>query len=220
MAELAHNATLYPHWPGHGDLRIEIRDDVVYLRADQVERLARIQPWSTGETLIEDHWPATFAGHPYYELDVAVARCEAADTEHATAFLIWLAEQLEQLLTDETIDAAVRPASFTESHPVDRAARILDADPAISIGRNGLFAHMHALGWIERPTGDWTITGLARRSGWLTTRGVQIPATTKARMRVYPQIYITPAGLDELRRTLHALNPATPDIPPHPALFD
>lgn len=220
MAELARHATLIPHWPGHGDLRIEIRDDVVYLRADQVEHLAGITPWSTGETLIEAHWPATFDGQPYYELDVVTARCEAAGTTLATEFHTWLTGQLLELLTDDTLDRAHRTVGFIESHTVRRAATILDADPAVSIGQTTLFAHMHGLGWIERRTGDWTITTSARRNGWLTTRDVLIPAATKSRQRPYTQIYVTPDGLAELRRTLHALNEPAPTPSAHPPLFD
>lgn len=220
VAELARTATLIPQWHGHGPLRIEIRDDVVYLRADQVEQLAGIRPWSTGETLIDDHWP-TFGGHPFYELDVAIARCEAADTALAAEFLTWLTDQLRELLTDDTLVDAQQPHTFLDSYSVRRAATILDGDPAVSIGQNTLFAHMHSLGWIERSTGDWTITPSARRNGWLTIRDVVIPAATKQRTRPYPQVYVTPAGLAELRRTLHALHDRLlPDDSPHPALFD
>lgn len=222
LVELAHPRKLIPRWEKHGDLWIFTQDGTVYVRADQLEQLAGITPWSTGETLIEDHWPTMIDGHPFYELDTAVARCEAEETALAAEFLTWLREQLELLLTDEALDQAQRIPSHFGSYSVNRAAKILDRDPAIRIGMHGLFAHMQLQGWITRAEvdSDWTITPLAHRHGWLTLRNVIIPAATKVRRRTYPQVYVTPAGLDELRTTLHALLRSPPDEPTHPTLFD
>lgn len=226
VVELAHHRMLIPRWPGHGDLTIVIRDEHVYLRADQVERLAGIPPWAHGETLLGDTWPLELDGRPYYQLEDAVARCEAEATDAAAAFLAWLDEQLEQLLTDEVLDDAQRIPSVIGSHPVRVAARILDADPAVSIGQISLFAHLAVEGWIDRDPQvapqdqDWRITPLARRHGWLTIRNVLIPAANRERRRTYEQIYVTPAGLAELRRTLHALHQTPPPEAPQPPLFD
>jgi hypothetical protein len=219
VAELARTATLIPRWPFHGDLHIEIRDDRIYLAVVDVEALAGIPPWAHGETLIGEDW-TELGGQPYYLLHDAVARCEAEETTRAGEFLTWLDVTLRELLADDVLDQAQHVPGFFGSYPVRRAAELLRNDPAISIGQNTLFAHMAHQGWIERPTGDWTITTHAHRNGWLTIRDVTIPAATKDRRRSYPQIYITPEGLDELRRTLYALNPAAPVIPPQPSLFD
>lgn len=220
VAELAPTHKLIPRWHGHGDLTIVLIDTRVFVRADQVEHLAGIPPCSGGETLLGDTWPLELDGFPYYDLDEAIARCEAADTAAAAEFLGWLNTTIAELLDDEVLDLAQRAPGFIGSHPVRVAAQLLNADPAISIGQNSLFAHMHAQGWIDRTTGDWTMTSLARRNGWLTTREVRIPAANREHRRTYPQIYVTPAGLAELRATLYALNPAPVAQPPQPALFD
>lgn len=221
VVELARTVKLIPRWPGHGDLTIVTRDGRVYLRADQVEQLAGIPPWASGESLLGETWPLELDGNPYYDVDDAIARCETADTSMAAAFLTWLGDTLDQLLADDVLDLAQGIPGFIGSYPVRVAARILDDDPAISIGQNTLFAHMHHLGWIERtPTGDWTLTPTSRRNGWLTIRDITVPAATKAHRRAYPQVYVTPAGLTELATTLHALSRPVPDTPAPPTLFD
>lgn len=221
VVELTRNVTLIHRWHGHGDLTIVTRGGRVYLRADQVEQLAGIPPWAGGESLLGDTFPLELEGNPYYDVDEAIARCETADTSTAAAFLTWLNDSLEQLLTDEVLDLAQGIPGFIGSYPVRVAARILDQDPAISIGQNSLFTLMHLHGWIERDQhDDWTITLTARRNGWLTIRDVTIPAQTKTHRRAYPQIYITPAGLTELATILHGLHQPIPDAPPPPTLFD
>ena len=42
MVELARSAGLIPRWLGHGDLHVEIRDDIVYLRADEALRYGKV----------------------------------------------------------------------------------------------------------------------------------------------------------------------------------
>lgn len=218
---------LIPRWLGHGDLTIVVDGDHVYARADQVEQLAGIPPWSTGETLLGDTWPLELDGYPYYHLDDAIVRVESMHSSQAAEFLTWLRETLPVLLSDQVLDVAQRVPDFIGSHPVALAARLLSDDPAVRIGQQGLFAHMHELGWIVRAYSEnpdwpeWHIATPARRNGWLAVRNVTIPAANRARRRTYPQIYVTPAGLTELARTLHALNPdRDPQTPPHPQLFD
>ncbi|MBW9095166.1 phage antirepressor KilAC domain-containing protein [Microbacterium jejuense] len=220
VVELAQTRKLIPRWIGHGDLTIVV-DGAVYARADQVEQLAGIRPWSGGETLLGDTWAREIDGQAYYDLDDAIARCEAAGTAQATEFLDWLRTTIEQLLTDEVLDLAHRAPAFIGSYPVALAARILSDDPAITIGQHGLFAHLEHIGWIERAGTDWAMTNLARRNGWLTVRDVTIPAANRAHRRTYPQLHVTPDGLHHLARTLHALHPdRAPERPPHPQLFD
>lgn len=217
VVELAPTHKLLPRWSGHGDLHIVIETDRVFVRSDQAEQLAGIPPWGRGETLLDDHW-FEHNGNQYYPLEDAIARCETEETALAASFLAWLNETLEQLLNEDVLDMAQGVPSFIGSYPVDRAASILDRDPAISIGRTSLFAHMHLEGWLTRRD-DWEISTVARRNGWLTTRNVTVPAPTRSGRRAYPQIYVTPAGLTELRRTLHALNSSPPPDDDHPSLF-
>lgn len=212
--------TLIPRWPGHGDLTVLVARDLVYLRADQVERLAGIPPWSGGEALIPGDW-YLHNDREYYPLDDAIARCESDTSTAAAEFLSWLRPTLEELLTDEVLDLAHRIPGFIGSYTVRRAAEILNTDPAITIGQNTLFAHLNATGWTERtPNGDWTMTSLARRNGWLTHRDVTVPAATKTGKRPYGQLYVTPAGLTELRRCLHAIGRDPTGRRSHPTLFD
>jgi hypothetical protein len=226
VVELEQPRDLIPRWLGHGDLHVAVRAGHVYLRAEDVERLAGIPPWAHGETLLGDAWPLEIDGYPYYELEDAIARCESEATETAATFLQWLDTTLAQLLTDEALDLAAPTPGFIGSHPVRVAAQILDSDPAIRIGQNSLFAHMADQGWITRAQADnpawreWQITPTARRRGVLTIRNVAIPSPGMKRRRTYPQIYITPAGMDELRRTLHALNPKPTLAGTHPTLFE
>jgi hypothetical protein len=203
-------------WPGHGDLTIRVTDGVVYVHAGQLEQLAQISPWTGEEQLFPTDWH-THKGDAYYTLEEAVARLEATGTPQTRDLLTWLRTTVEDILTDEVLDRAYQLPSFMGSQPVALAASLLST-PTVPLGRKTLFAHMHHLGWITRHDGDWELTTLARRSGWLTIRDVSIPAATKTGKRTYPQIYVTPAGLEELATTLgHA--PPVPHPPP-PTLFD
>lgn len=222
MAVLNPTHRLIPRWEGHGNLTVHVVDGHVYLRADQVEQLAGIPPWTGGETLVDEEW-FEVDGHPCYSVEDAVARCEAHATDTAAAFLAWLDTTLEGLLADDVLELAHKPVGFTTSYTVSRAAKVLSRDPAIEIGMHGLFDHMRAQGWIHRdhPHSDWQLskgTGPVM-AGWLTIREVLVPAAGKIRRRMYSQIYITPHGLEQLRRTLHALNESPPPDTPAPTLF-
>lgn len=218
MVELARTRTKLIHrMPGAGDLWVFVDGGAMYLRADQVEAIAGIPPWSTGELLVDvDTWE-TIDGHVCYPVEAAIARCEAAATPAASRFLAWLREILTST-DDDALDKAQLVPSFIGSHPVHVAARILSEDPEITIGRDGLFAFMHEAGWLNREGGDWAVTHTARRNGWLTVRNVPVPG----RGRVpYPQTYITPAGLVELQQRLTAGRRHSPPEPTqHPTLFD
>lgn len=218
MVELARTRTKLIHrMPDAGDLWVFVDAGVMYLRADQVEAIAGIPPWSTGELLVDvDTWE-TIDGHACYPVEAAIARCEAAATPAASRFLTWLQDVLTST-DDGALDNAQMVPSFIGSHPVDGAARILSADPEITIGRNGLFAFMHEAGWLDRAGSDWTITHAARRNGWLTVRNVSV----RGRGGVpYPQPYVTPAGLIELQKRLTVGRRHSPPEPTQPqTLFD
>lgn len=231
VLELPRTAKLIPTWQrderpatvtGRGDLTIVLKDGGIYLHAAQFEALAGIPPWAQGETLLGDDWPLELDGHPYYRLDDAIARAEAQETAQSAAFLAWLTKTMDELLTEEALEHAHTLPSFMGSYPVRRAAEILSRDPGIDIGMHGLFEHMRLQGWIERddPHTDWRITTTGRLVDWLTIRDVLVPAPTKVGRRSYPQIYVTPGGLAQLRRTLHAINSNAPPEPePAPTLF-
>lgn len=218
VTELARvRAKVIHRMPGAGDLWVFVEGGAMLLRADQVEALAGIPSWSAGESLFDaDEW-VTIEGHPCYPVESAVARCEAAATPAATAFLEWLADVLARL-DDDALDQAQRLPGFIGSHPVDVAARMLSADLHIGVGRNGLFAFMHEAGWLNRGESDWEVTHVARRNGWLTVRRVTVPGRGG---HLYPQTYVTPLGLAELRRLLvDAHHQDAPDPPAQLTLFD
>jgi hypothetical protein len=212
--------TLIPRWTGHGDLTIKVNSrDTVYLRADQVEALAALTAWSTGEQLFDADWHL-IEEQPYYTLDMAIARCELDGADAAAAFLSWLDEQLQTLLVDDVVDQGARVPSFIGSHPVAKAAEILDRDPQISIGQKRLFRHLEHLAWIQRGTAaePWQPTQYALRNGWVTIRNVPLEVGRTTSM--YPQVYVTPTGMTELRVALRALNAPTEPPTDHPTLFD
>ena len=212
--------TLIPRWEGHGDLWIKVNArDTVYLRADQVEALAALPAWSTGEQLFDTDWHV-IDDQPYYTLDMAIARCEIDGADAAAAFLSWLDEQLQILLVDDVVDQGGRVPTFIGSHPVAKAAEILDRDPQLHIGQKRLFRHLEHLAWIQRdnPTEPWRPTAYAVRNGWVTIRNV--PLDVGRTTTVYPQVYITPAGMTQLRVDLRALNAPTEPPTDHPTLFD
>lgn len=220
MAELARVRTKLIHrMPGAGDLWVFVDAGAMYLRADQVESLAGIPPWSGGELLLDlDDW-AMLDGHACYPVEVAIARCETAATPTAAVFLAWLAETLG-LVDDDALDQAQAVPGFIGSFPVDVAARRLSADPEVTIGRRALFAFMGEIGWLRRGgvDDDWEVTHLARRNGWLTTRSVPVPGRGR---RSYPQPYVTPDGLAELHRQLTVGRRRSPPAPAaSPTLFD
>lgn len=217
MTELARTRTKLIHrMPTRGDLWIYVEAGAMLVRTDQLEALAGIPPWSGDEVLFaEDAW-TTVDGHVCTPLEHAIARCEADASSTSAEFLGWLEGVLKQV-DDDVLDQAQSLPGFIGSHPVQIAARRLSEDPALTIGRDGLFAFMHAEGWIERGGDAWQVTHLARRNGWLTVR--QVPVGRGR--RTYAQTYVTPEGLAVLRDLLAESRRRhdPPDSLP-PTLFD
>ncbi|WP_156759528.1 hypothetical protein [Microbacterium karelineae] len=210
MTHLLQPVPLVARWPFHGDLHIVVDGAYVYLRADDVERLAGIPAWGEGETVIGDEWPDELDGTPFYRLEQAIAKVRRhADSDTAAEFVAWLDESLPDLLDPRTVAAARPPESFTRGITVRHAAQRLTAE-GLRVGRTGLFAHMQRLGWAERAGDQWSLTGLARDRGWATVRRIRHPAPGKGRHGAYDQIYILPAGLEQLRADL---TPADPPVP-------
>lgn len=218
VTELARARTKLIHrMPGRGDLWVFVDGGAMFLRADQLERLADIPPWSGGELLVDvDEWKM-LDGFACYPLEVAIARCESAATVTAATFLVWLKGLLESV-DDDALDQAQAVPGFIGSYPVNVAARTLSEDPEVTVTRTALFGFMEQAGWLKRDESDWEVTHFARRNGWLTTRNVPVPGRGR---RTYPQTYVTPAGLAELHRMLTAGRRKSPPAPAkHPTLFD
>jgi len=230
MVELQQPRTLIARVDGT-DLRILVDHPFVYLRREDVERLAAIPPWATGEQLLlDDDQVLEISGTEYYPLEWALSRAieDTLDAHKATRFLDWIRDELPAYTSDQVLEQAHRVPHFVTAHTVAAAARTLSADPTISIGRDGLFEYMATLGWIHRatpnrtgnPAGDWTISRTAHDRDWLTLRPITIGPATRHGQRGYMQIHVTDAGLAELHRLLAGISTPAPPPPAHPTLFD
>lgn len=204
-------------WPHHGDLRILVDELEVFVTAADMYALAEYEDleqhphptllprvtWSRnrGEQLLA-----------MYTLANAITVLEHAPTHQTTELLEWMRIQLPLHISEETIDAAIGLESFLDAYTVSQAARILDRDPAVSIGQKSLFRHLKHIGWADQDLAmNWHPTRPAIRAGHLTIRDVLIHQGKHT--TPYPQIYVTEAGLAELRRTLHALYASPPGLP-------
>jgi hypothetical protein len=222
MVELLQPRTIISRINGR-DIRLLVDHPYVYFRREDVEDFADIPPWGNGETLLlDDDQVIEVNGVEYYTLETVLyrARFDALSSEKGDELLRWIDAELDQYLTPEVLEAAHRAPSFAEAYTVAAAAKLLDQDPGVSMGRDRLFEFMSQLGWIERNTTGadaWIPTRLPTSRDWVAIRTVNVgPRKSPTR---YLQIHITNAGLAELRRALAAT--ARPSARPvAPTLFD
>ncbi|WP_165069727.1 phage antirepressor KilAC domain-containing protein [Marisediminicola senii] len=91
-----------------------------------------------------------------------------------------------------------RPAAPTW-YSVEDAARILSTDPSLQrLTRTGLFATLEQRGWIYRDGDTWLPHNDILLAGLLVVTDVRIPAS----QQLYPQICITPHGVEKLHTWL------------------
>lgn len=227
MVELQQPRTLIHRLDGR-DLRVLVDTPYVYLARDDVEAIAGVPPWGTGDTLLTaaDERSIEISGVTFIPLDVATdrVRTDATDQDRAAAFLAWLDEHAPTFTDPRVLELAHQPASFATAYTVAAAAKAIADELRIDLGRDRLFDHMDALGWIERnePGAPWIITALPHNNDWLTLRAVGIgPRRSGKTQRQYLQIHVTPAGLAKLTDTFRDLPPA-PKLRalPTPPLFD
>jgi len=200
-ATLSQPRHLIARMPNQGDLGITIDGPFTYIDIGDLERLV------TGETGPGGRGLAT--------LPAALDWARAQGTSHAADVIAWL-EGFLATVDEAQLENAHRIPSFVDAVTVRKAAALLDADPAISIGQSSLFEHMALIGWIERTGADaaWTLTPTARRFDWLTTRTVIV------RRKHYRQVYVTPRGLAALQVSLHGMSGPPAEPAPQPTLFD
>lgn len=211
-------------WPLHGDLRIVIDDALnvsssspaVHISADDIHALAQLEDEDeTPHPTIRPRatWGRTDGAEliSLYTLHEAVAVLEHAPT-HATGELLdWIRQMIPLVTGDEVLNDVIGLESFLDAYTVAQAALILDRDPHLALGRQRLFAQLHRLGWATRDdAGRWAPTPTATRGHFLTLRTVTILAGTRA-AEPYRQLYVTRAGLAELRHALGALHTEPPD---------
>lgn len=97
--------------------------------------------------------------------------------------------------TEQTPSVALLPQFYS----VTAAARILSRDPGIGkIGRDGLFDQMHKLAWVVRAGDTWKPARDLVIIGYLLTQHVKVPTRPEA----YPQLLITPFGIEALHTRL------------------
>lgn len=200
-AALVQPRHLIARMPERGDLRITIDGPYTYVNIADLEHLVvgvRIEGDGRGVATLPD------------ALDWARDR-GARGVEFAEWVQAFLAG-----VDDVVLEQAHRIPSFVDAVTVRKAAQLLDADPAISIGQTTLFEHMALIGWIDRTGADaaWQLTAIARRFDWLTTRTVIV------RRKRYPQVYVTARGLAALQRSLHGIAGPPAEPAPQPTLFD
>lgn len=213
-------------WPHHGDLRILVDVDTLeaFVVAADLHALAELDAEADLHPSIRPS--TTWAKRPgaplieHYTLADAVAVLEHNPTHQTRELLAWMRVQIPDVLHDDVIDHAVGLETFCTAYSVRQAAMILDRDPAVNLGRTRLFEHLERFGWTYRDIAShWRPTALATRHHLVTVRDVTVMPGTRA-AAPYPQLMITPTGLAELRRLLHALHPDTPATLPAPELLD
>lgn len=200
-AALVQPRQLIARMPERGDLRITIDGPYTYLNIADLEHLV-----DGGAVDSADRGVATLPD----ALDWARDR-----GPRGVDFAEWVQEFLAGV-DDVVLEQAHRIPSFVDAVTVRKAAQLLDADPAISIGQTTLFEHMALIGWINRTGADaaWQLTAIARRFDWLTTRTILV------RRKRYPQVYVTARGLAALQRSLHGIAGPPAEPAPQPTLFD
>lgn len=206
-------------WPQHGDLRILVDGPDVFVVAEDLHALAGYDGDAVPHPAIVPAvtWSRRSGAElvAHYTLAEAVAVLEYSPTHLTGELLEWMRVQIPAALRPEVLDNLTGLESFMTSFTVRQAAGILDRDPAVSIGRQSLFRHLELIGWIERDlTGVWRPLSAAIRGHWLTVREVSVRAGKS--VTPYSQLYVTQAGLVELRRSLRALHLDAPAVVPAP----
>lgn len=221
-------------WLGHRvDLRTIVVDDVALFAAEDVCKALDV--WVDHFTDVWENRKLPIFPFPTQRLDGLDVDLITADQVRAIdaarpmyapdpGFIDWF----EQLLTDQLagdrleqlVDAVKHPepgALADKNYSVQKAARILSRDPLIDLGQRRLFEFMQGLGWIARDTAYiWIPSTDALKAGWLYRQHVRI-TTHKS---LYPQVRITPEGLQELHTRLGALGPLQIEEPTHLALVE
>ena len=140
------------------------------------------------------------------------------DLDPARAFLRWLDDQIETLevigldamerktrfgVGHRPAAAAAEPEAaaptIPEYYSVAAAARVLSRDPGIGvIGRDALFEQLNKLAWVDRRGDTWKPNRDLVVIGYLLTQSVQVPSRPDS----YPQVLITPFGIEALHKRL------------------
>ncbi|MFP7833097.1 phage antirepressor KilAC domain-containing protein [Marisediminicola sp. LYQ134] len=195
----------------HGEPRFIARDVVLAVGQEPLEQLA-IDPPHGGEHRLEVHATATTWSRDDIHLALAPPHMANQLSPLIREFLVWIdtlvrdiavftPNRVADLATRTqpvTIDAPAVPAAPTW-YSVDDAARILAAHEGITaLTRRGLFHFMSDRGWIFRQDDTWQPTKDLVLVGFLVINDVRVHKFD----HLYPQICITPKGLEKLHHFL------------------
>lgn len=249
MHAMTSAAAVVPYrWLGHGiDVRVSIRRDrdpmffaVDVLRALEIldeHELDAIEadPYGAfnmpGDVTL-DSTVLLAAGVPalLYAIDDVLTVAEDHPSHLTADFCNWYHDVVDSIIGGDVLaDATPEEPGAVElaaggTYTVGAAARILSGDPALSYGRNTLFAAMRrTLGWIDRDAGIWVPSPDALRDGHLVRHNIRLETSRLAKPgeRIsYPQIRVTTGGLKELHRRLGGVGSITLDAPPAPTLIE
>ncbi|WP_353809121.1 phage antirepressor KilAC domain-containing protein [Agromyces sp. SYSU T00194] len=136
--------------------------------------------------------------------------------------LTWLADRMADLdeLGAARIEDTNSPIARKQpaSYSVAAAARLLSRDPAIDIGQQRLFEHLHTAGWITREGRAWQPAPASIELGLLDLQLVN--ERHYSRSEPYPQVLITVHGLRTLHERLGGIADLALAAPNHLTLVD
>ncbi|WP_343466506.1 phage antirepressor [Rhodococcus aetherivorans] len=172
----------------------------VVIRSDKPEAVA-FRRWVTAEVLPSIRTTGSFGTAPALTEDEIVAQALAITTRKVEE----LAKTVAEL--EPPAKAWNNLAAAAGNYSVSDAAKILSQDPAISIGRDRLFAFMNDAGWIFRPRnprGGWEAYQEQVDSGRLYERPARpfLNDRTGEYELPAPTIRITVKGIERLRQML------------------
>lgn len=143
----------------------------------------------------------------------------ALDTDRSRTFIDWADSQARTVAHYETARATpagsnvtIGPWSPGASLPahtdnpwfsVAQAAAVLSRDPGIDTTQKTLFSWMHNAGWLDRPGNSWEPVRELLVLGYLTV----VTRRVRGQAELYPQIGITPLGLQKLHQRLGGTAP-------------
>jgi hypothetical protein len=208
-------------WFGHGiDIGIKLdRGQVTFIARDVLEAMGLDLDWTEGQPDRTATGKERALHCTTWELERLTVVLEALGTRDALALIDWAASKVDEFTQagTDSIERASLPnpepittlgpddhaaAAPTDELPewysVSDAAAILSRDPAISIGQGRLFEWMRTRGWVTRPAGVWEPSRDLTANGWLKIITRKIRNTKQ----IYPQVCITPLGLQKLHEFL------------------
>lgn len=163
--------------------------------------------------------PQVAAAQSYFAIQTHVAETapkpDAAGLSRLELLQLAMTAETERLELEAKNAALEAPARSWNAlaapggdYSVSATAKVLSRDPAIEIGRDRLFKHMHGLGWIFRTTGRRAHWEADQAKGIKTGRlshklgGGFINEKTGEWEQAKPTVRVTPKGLHELHKSL------------------